>query len=159
MTTSFKASFELMSTSWTLFQSALDKIKDVPGLAFALSYQPFPNALLKSSASHGGNFLGLDPDTDGPIIMVCLFSQWANKEDDEKVLSAEWKLVKEINKAAETKKLAVGYLFMNYCFKGQDPISGYGEASKKKLQAVSKKYDSEGFFQESVPGGFKLKLS
>lgn len=156
MTTSFKASVELMSASWALFQAALDKIKDVPGLAFALAYQPFPNALLKSSASHGGNSLGLEPDVDGPIIMVCLFSQWANKEDDEKVLSTEWKLVKEINIAAETKKLEVGYLFMNYCFEGQDPISGYGEASKKKLRDASKKYDPEGFFQKSVPGGFKL---
>lgn len=156
MTTSFKASVELMSISWTLFQAALEKIKDVPGLAFALAYQPFSNALLKSSASHGGNSLGLDPDVNGPIIMLCLFSQWANKEDDEKVLSTELQLVKEINTAAETQKLDVGYLFMNYCFKGQDPISGYGEASKKKLQAASKKYDSEGFFQKSVPGGFKL---
>lgn len=156
MTTSFKASVELLSTSWALFQAALEKVKDVPGLAFAVAYQPFSNALLKSSASHGGNSLGLEPDVDGPIIMVCLFAQWANKEDDEKILSTELQLVEDINKAAETQKLDVGYLFMNYCFKGQDPISGYGEASKKKLQAASKKYDSEGFFQKSVPGGFKL---
>lgn len=75
MSTSFKASVELLSTSWTLFQSTLDKIKDVPGLAFALAYQPFPNALLKFFVSHGGNSLGLDSDVDGPIIMICLFSQ------------------------------------------------------------------------------------
>ncbi|KAF7879031.1 hypothetical protein EAF04_000231 [Stromatinia cepivora] len=35
---------------------------------------------------------------------------------------------------------------------------GYGDEMKSSLQAVSKKYDPEGFFQTVVPGGFKISI-
>jgi hypothetical protein len=38
----------------------------------------------------------------------------------------------------------------------QDVIGGYGEESKKRLQAASRKHDPEGLFQLGVPGVFKL---
>jgi hypothetical protein len=155
MTTTFKASVALMSTAWDLFLDSLESLKDVPGITYALGFQPFPVALLESSAALGGNSLGLEADI-GPLIMVCLFAQWANKEDDEKMLNTERVLVKAIEAAAKKEGLDVEYKFTNYCFTGQDPITGYGKESKRRLQFASEKYDPEGFFQKIVPGGFKL---
>lgn len=43
------------------------------------------------------------------VYLFFAFLQWVNKKDDEKILAVEWKLVKEINKAAKTKNQAVGY--------------------------------------------------
>jgi hypothetical protein len=50
------------------------------------------------------------------------------------------------------------YKFMPYSYAGQDPIGGYGLTSKTKLQATGTKYDPDHFFQNVVPGGFKLYL-
>lgn len=39
------------------------------------------------------------------------------------------------------KNLISLYLYLNYASEHQDPISLYGEESKKQLQAVRMKYD------------------
>lgn len=48
------------------------------------------------------------------------------------------------------------YIYMNYAWKDQRVVDGYGQEMKKFLQDVSKKYDPDGLFQKAVPGGFKL---
>lgn len=48
------------------------------------------------------------------------------------------------------------WIYLDYAYKTQDPLKGYGEESLQKLRDVSKKYDPEGVFQTMVPGGFKV---
>jgi hypothetical protein len=48
---------------------------------------------------------------------------------------------------------------MNYAAAWQDPILSYGAVQVGKLQEAAAKYDPFGFFQEKVPGGFKLSKS
>jgi hypothetical protein len=72
------------------------------------------------------------------------------------MLNTERVLIKAIEAAAKKKELNVEYKFTNYCFTGQDPITGYEKKSKKRLQIASEKYDPEGFFQKIVPEEFKL---
>lgn len=57
---------------------------------------------------------------------------------------------------AASKKQLNSYKYLNYAYKTQQPIQGYGAASVAKLQAASKKYDPYQVFQKLVPGGFKL---
>ena len=45
---------------------------------------------------------------------------------------------------------------MNYAWRGQMVIDGYGEDNKRFLKEVSEKYDPDGVFQKAVVGGFKL---
>jgi hypothetical protein len=52
--------------------------------------------------------------------------------------------------------VATDYRYLNYAFTHQDPIGSYGDESKARLQAVSSKYDPDGFFQHVVSGPFKL---
>ena len=48
------------------------------------------------------------------------------------------------------------YIYLNYAANWEDPIAGYGEVVKSRLQEVSRKFDPEGVFQRMCPGGFKL---
>jgi hypothetical protein len=41
---------------------------------------------------------------------------------------------------------ASDFVYLSYAADFQDPISSYGAANKKMLQAVSRKYDPEGLF-------------
>lgn len=67
----------------------------------------------------------------------------------EEVIANHENLLKE-------RGLYIPYQYLNYADISQDPIGGYGEEIKAKLQAASKKYDPEGVFQKQVPGGFKV---
>jgi hypothetical protein len=154
-TTSFKLDLDLMQAVTDAFQPSIDQLKDVPGMIYSLTFQPFSEALLSKSAARGGNSLGLSP-SDGPLIFILLYSFWNEASDDQKVISTQQRFIEQVEQLAAGKGKASSYKFMPYAYLGQDPISGYGASSKAKLQATSKKYDPDSFFQKIVPGGFKL---
>ncbi|KAL9118743.1 MAG: hypothetical protein Q9187_004711 [Circinaria calcarea] len=155
MTTTFKLDVELMRAVTDTFHTTVDNMKPVPGLIYSLSFQPLSEALLTESAARGGNSLGLSP-ADGPLIVVLLYSYWADASDDKTVISLQQVFLRQVERLAATRGKASSFKFMPYAYAGQDPIDGYGSTSKAKLQATSRKYDPDGFFQKGVPGGFKL---
>lgn len=157
MTTTFQLDVELMQAVTDTFHTTVDNMKPVPGLIYSLSFQPLSEALLTESAARGGNSLGLSP-ADGPLIVVLLYSYWADASDDKTVIGLQQVFLRQVERLAATRGKASAFKFMPYAYAGQDPIDGYGSASKAKLQATSKKYDPDGFFQKGVPGGFKLFL-
>ena len=89
-------------------------------------------------------------------MLVELAAVWGSAADDARIIQAMRAFVDQVNQAAVKKGLGSRYVYLNYAYKGQDPISGYGPQNKARLQAVSRKYDPSGFFQNGVPGGFKL---
>ena len=102
-----------------------------------------------------GNSLGLQP-SDGALINFAIIVLWDFAADDETVESTAIRYNNEIDTLAKERGLFHRFVYMNYAHTSQDPIAGYGEEVKSKLQTVSKKYDSQGIFQKAVPGGFKL---
>lgn len=88
--------------------------------------------------------------------MGLITASWTNTADDAAVLAA----VSGFYAAADALAASGGKLnshkYLNYAYKTQDPIKGYGAANVAKLRAVSKKYDPPGVFQTLVPGGWKL---
>lgn len=152
MTTTLKANGDALKMTLDKFQKAFENIKSIPGLVYAATYEPYPVSLLHAGA---GNSLGLDPN-DGPLVLFLLYASWSNIEDDNKVVEENKKVLNDIIKEAEDMGQSSPYRYMNYAFPHQDPISSYGPEIKKQLQAVSQKYDPEGFFQKAVSGGFKL---
>ena len=151
MTTTLKANADILKTSLNKFYSSFEKIKDVPGLVYAATYEPCPVSLLKA----GRNSLGLDPKA-GPLVLLLLYASWKDSKDDDQVLYETKNNLDAITQAAKETGQGSPYTYMNYAFSGQDPISSYGVEEKKKLIEVSKKYDPDGFFQKAVRGGFKL---
>jgi hypothetical protein len=153
LTATLKADAHVLKMSLDKFEKGFEEIKSVPGLIYAATYEPYPLTLLE--AGSGRNSLGLSTES-GPLVLFLLYTSWSNDEDDENVVELNKKVLHEIKKGAEDIGHLVPYTYMNYAFPGQDPISSYGPEIKGELQAVSNKYDPNGFFQNTVRGGFKL---
>jgi hypothetical protein len=135
--------------------AATTKWKKCKGLIGSFTLQPYAQSLLERSVELGGNSLGLSPK-DGPLVSVLLLTYWKNKDDDEVVLGACRDVLDKIRADAKGRGTLIPFEYLNYAFPGQDPIGSYGEENGAALRAVSKKYDPEGLFQTSCPGGFKL---
>jgi hypothetical protein len=154
-TTTYRLDKQLMCDTRELWLEALKLLERIAGFMLYLIFQPLTKVMLSKSAPRGGNVLGLKPE-DGPLVIVLLNSVHSNSSDDDRVVAAVLSLVKKIEELAAQRSKAAKYRFTNYAYKGQKVIEGYGEESVKRLWAVSRKYDPEGFFQKAVPGGFKL---
>jgi hypothetical protein len=154
MNATIKADAATLIIAYETYASAVGALS-VPGLICSLTLQPYALSCLKSSVLQGGNPLGLGVSY-GPLISVLLLSYWDNREDDENIATIMRKVLEKIEGDAKERDTLVPYTFMNYASQWQDPIGSYGAENKAKLQEISKKYDSEGFFQSSVPGGFKI---
>jgi hypothetical protein len=154
MNATVKADAATLIAAYETYTSTVGALS-VPGLICSLTLQPYALSCLKSSVLQGGNPLGLDV-SHGPLVSVLLLSYWDNCEDDERIATTMRGVLEKIKKDARESGTLVPYTFMNYASQWQDPIDSYGAENKAKLQEISKKYDSEGLFQSSVPGGFKI---
>lgn len=155
VTGTYGNSAKMMSTIFDIANQTVQSIADVPDLAYSLSFQPMPTAITSKAKAHGGNSLGLTEDA-GNLFNLLLTVSWDTTADDARIEQHAKDLFKQSEE--EAKKLGVynKYLYLNYAAPWQDPIAGYGADVKARLQAVSKKYDPKGIFQNQVPGGFKL---
>ncbi|KAH8810761.1 hypothetical protein F5884DRAFT_875578 [Xylogone sp. PMI_703] len=125
---------------------------------YAMSLEPLPTTITKWGAQTGGNVLGLDP-SDGDQVLVLLGVTWSDEADDIIITNAVTDMFTKFDAYAASKHGLNPYTYLNYAYKTQKPIQGYGVVNVKKLQAISKKYDPSGIFQKLVPGGFKLFTS
>ena len=142
-----------MSEIFDIANSTIQAIKTAKNLTYAISFQPFPSAIIAKGA--GANSLGLSP-TEAPLTNVLLSIQWLDILDDARIEAAAKEFHHRTTRAAKARGKSNEYLYLNYAAKWQDPIQGYGAKEKKRLREVSRKYDPDGIFQKAVPGGFKL---
>ena len=68
-------------------------------------------------------------------------------------------VIDSIDKTAKEQGLFHPFKYMNYATAGQDPIASYGSESNALLDRVAQHYDPQGFFQQNLVGGFKLRGS
>jgi len=155
-TTTFKAKREALDALVSIWKKSVKAVEGVEGVNWALSIQPFPVAYSSKSASIGGNVLGLNPEQDGPMILVLVSYTWAREEDDEVITAAAQKLVKGIDENMDDMGCGSRFKYLNYAADWQDPFAGYGEENIAFLKGVAWKYDPEGIFQTRCPGGFKV---
>lgn len=145
----------MLTKVYSVWKASIDSISSIQGINWAMSIQPFPPSFSSETAKLGGNSLGLDP-SDGPLTLFLLSYNWANADDDDAVDAAAQKLLADIDAASQNAGAYNKYKYLNYAASWQNPIAGYGQGNQQKLQAVSKRYDPIGLFQNSCPGGFKV---
>ncbi|KAH8681717.1 hypothetical protein BX600DRAFT_505375 [Xylariales sp. PMI_506] len=155
MTTTVKADIGILEYAVEAYRASFEKLKTVDNLLFSITFEPLPVSITKQSIAQGGNSLGLTP-ADGPLVVVLLYTSWDNAGDDQVVFNVNKEALEDIENEAQSRDVSASYRYLNYAFTHQDPISAYGPESKTNLQAMSKKYDPEGFFQTTVAGPFKL---
>ena len=105
----------------------------------------------------GGNSLGLPLHfPTGALVLVSLSATWNESGDNDRVEAAANALLSGIIAASKAGGTFDRYIDLNHANTHQNPVAGYGPVVRAQLTAVSRAYDPEGVFQESVPGGFKL---
>ena len=146
---------DLAASTKDIFYEEITAITDAADLVAAVSLQVITEPILEKMTVRGGNALGLSA-TDGPLMNVLITLSWSNIADDSRLNQFAAKVKDRAVAIAKAKGKEVAYLYMNYASPWQDPVAGYGKASKAKLQKVSKKYDPTGVFEKLQPGYFKL---
>jgi hypothetical protein len=154
-TTSFRLSRGVMIKAAEIYDETLVDLKTIPNFVLSMVFLPVTKRTIEASNSIGANALNLSP-ADGPLVIVLFSSSHGNKSDDAKVISGIQGLRANFEKLAAEHGSASKFRYLNYAFKGTPVFQGYGEGSVAKLRAASEKYDPRGFFQQVVPGGFKI---
>ncbi|KAI0538583.1 FAD-binding domain-containing protein [Xylaria digitata] len=139
-----KADAAALQACTKLYEGALEPVQ-----------APYAKSLLQKSQARGRNSLGLYPE-DGPLVNVLLLSYWKNTSDDDTIVNMMKTAPEKMRQEAASRNQLVPYVYMNYAFTNQDPISSYGEPESKISSAVAKEYDLDGVFQRGFPGPFKL---
>ncbi|KAH8586438.1 hypothetical protein B0O99DRAFT_644446 [Bisporella sp. PMI_857] len=155
-TMTFSNSATFMETFFQLANTtSASMTSKVPGLAFTLSFQPWPQTITGRGRVNGGNALGIDA-TDGDLTNIDLTLYWNDATDDGFIYAETEKLFDAGVKKAKDMGLWNRYLYLNYADKWQKPIRGYGLNNVRMLRRIGRKYDPRQIFQNAVVGGFKL---
>lgn len=119
--------------------------------------QPVPRKWVDISNENGGNVMGLDGlVADGPLA-AWLFSVTVTEEDDQPaVLALAEEFVGKLEEYADSLGANKNWHYLNYAYKTQNPIAGYGDEAIAKIKAASAAYDPEGVFQKLRHSGFKI---
>jgi hypothetical protein len=126
-------------------------------LSIIASMQPIPRAFVDVSNERGGNVLGLEElVADGPVASWLLAVTLTKEDDQPAVLALAEELVGNLEAYADSLGANKDWHYLNYAYKTQDPIAGYGEEAVAKIKAASAAYDSQGVFQELRHSGFKI---
>lgn len=148
--------FQLLFDAYKLWNASRSQgPSTTEGFINVLTYHPLPRNITGHATADGDNALGLrNRKTDLAIVQIGL--TWNSIEDDERLTKYADSYLADVNKLAQERNLYDPFIYLNYAGPRQDPISGYGQDSKKALRSASHKYDQNKVFQKQVPGGFKL---
>jgi hypothetical protein len=148
------SSEDMLNATYTAWSNAFTDLKDIPGIEWALLFEPLPPAIY-NKAKTGSNVLGLSGQQENLMVLL-LSAGWDNESDDLLVMNTTKKVLARIKSDATKLGEDNDYLYLNYAADWQKPIASYGRDNVAKLQRVSRMYDPLGIFQKHVPGGFKL---
>ena len=123
-----------------------------------LEFQPLPTYFAEISDQKGGNMLGLNRSSRNRLYFamgVTLRTQEAvNKIPQVYQLSAA--AATNVTSFAQSIGLDDEFVYLPYADASQDPLGSYGAVNVAYMKRVAKTYDPSGFFQNRVPGGFKI---
>ncbi|KAI9155705.1 FAD-binding domain-containing protein [Paramyrothecium foliicola] len=123
-----------------------------------LDFQPFPSYFAEIGVQRGGNMLGIERKPRNRIIFI--LGVTLKTEDSISQYPQVYQKVSAVIQRVTAYAKSVGsyeeFRYLPYADTTQDPIGSYGPANIKHIRKVASKYDPYGFFQDRVPGGFKI---
>ncbi|KAL8790213.1 MAG: hypothetical protein Q9213_000744 [Squamulea squamosa] len=130
------------------WETDIKTLGNIPGMISQFLIQPQP-------VTNGTNSLGV-PANESDIVMCVVTAAYQNGADDTVVQQRIAAIADKQERLLRKQRLYIPFKYLNYADISQDVIGSYGTNNKRRLQAVSRKYDPKGLFQTSVPGGFKV---
>lgn len=100
-------------------------LSHVPGLVYALVYQPLPSIVTSRSATSGGNPLSLNsPDSTSSGSQVIPFQtiQWSNFSDDDLINGAVREIWQQADELAQQMGMMRRWRYLNYAAEGSGSV-------------------------------------
>lgn len=123
-----------------------------------LEFQPLPAYFAEIGVQKGGNMLGLDRSPHNRLYFA-LGATLLTPDAVSKLPQIYQKVAATVQKV-EAYAASIGsneeFIYLPYADASQNPLGSYGAANVQYMKQVAKDYDSKGFFQRRVPGGFKI---
>ncbi|KAL5594734.1 hypothetical protein BROUX41_001648 [Berkeleyomyces rouxiae] len=110
---------------------------------------------LSLTARNGGNPLGLSA-TAGPLWIVQVNLQWKDGSKNEAAATIVQNAFTRFQDAAKARGVLQPFEYMNYAYKTQDVLAGYGSFNQAKLKMVSEKYAFGGAMKKLWTGCFQV---
>jgi len=159
-TGTFVANRELILEIARIHEEEFNKIKDVTGISYALTFQPLTaNHILTGARKRGGNVLGLEARVNkAPFFMTEQQVSWFLPSDNERVQATQRTIAKRAKDFAQARGLLDPFVYLNDADTDQkaEVFPAYGRTNVAFLRTVKARYDPLGFFTFQQPGGFKL---
>lgn len=139
---------DFLADLWTL----------LPADAFEtqMVFQPIPSYLARAGKSKGGNVLGLDSSLTNNAVLFLLTLKTHTAADEAVIQARGGEFFAKVEEAVKTSGNSLPFVYLNYAHPSQDPLGSYGAENVDFIREVSAKYDPRGFFQQRLPGGFKI---
>lgn len=103
--------------------------------------------------------LGLERNKRDRILAASgaiLFGNQYSQQDVALIYQLAAAMNERITAYAMSLGLLNDWIYLAYADAQQDPLGHYGKGNADFIRHVAHKYDPESFFQERVPGGFKI---
>ncbi|KAK4496428.1 hypothetical protein PRZ48_012408 [Zasmidium cellare] len=163
ITLTFKPSIPVMQLCVDLNKAYIDKLSKLVGPGHFSTYlflQPLPSYYsIISDREAQGNMM-TDSLAGQNAIMWTFGVALGPEVDPLKIAIAHQHvtaMAAEIQQFAERTGDDLGLVYMNYADATQDAVGSYGERNVEFMERVARTYDPEGFFQDVVSGGFKMR--
>ncbi|KAJ3555483.1 hypothetical protein NPX13_g10345 [Xylaria arbuscula] len=152
-TISFPISGNILSKVHSKWKSATSALASShPNITAVLTFQSIPPPPTADSPPNSMPFTSSStPHKD--LVLTLLTFYWTEEKESQSMNSGVIKLAQSLQVLTGNN---TRFEYLNYAGGWQDPIGGYGTATREELRQVAKLYDPSGFFQKSVNGGFKL---
>lgn len=122
-------------------------------------FQPFPKIFGQRSAEAGGNAMGVERQQhNGLLFQAAAMVRTPEQERFAYAKVRAW--IEAVTKfAGAIENGDLGWIYLNYADRSQDPLGSYGSANINRLSQVAAKYDPGLVFQNLCPGGFKISAA
>ncbi|ETS83949.1 hypothetical protein PFICI_05825 [Pestalotiopsis fici W106-1] len=127
------------------------------GVFSSCQAQPMTEPMI--SQGKGNNVLGLETRiaaTGGPGFMFLIYIGIESAEHEALALPYVESFWQDVEEYADSLDGNWRWRYLNYAYRTQEPISGYGVENVKWLREAAQKYDPKGVFQRLRSSGFKI---
>ncbi|KAJ6441455.1 MFS monocarboxylate transporter [Purpureocillium lavendulum] len=122
-----------------------------------ITFQPVTNTMVENGLKRGGNVLGLERIVaDGPAQMWLVAVTVDTADHQAAILPVARQFVAAIKERQKKQQTYIDWVYLNYAWADEKPLSYYGTENLELLRRVSRKYDPTGLFQKTRKAGFKL---
>lgn len=156
-TLTLQSTSDIMNKAADIFVSMTQELLDA-GVPVSVNFvfQPLPKS--PQSVDAGNNILGFDKNLPADSILFEARGTLAaaDAEYEGVVQSKMGQAIEELRSYSASQEGHSTYVYMNYASPEQDVIGSYGKENVHFLKRTAAKYDPTGFFQNRVPGGWKV---